>query len=145
MKTIYKTLSALIVLFVFSACDSYLDSDSADLQIPKSVDDYAPLLLGEAYPNTIGTDLSFAELMTDDVEMGPLYYDVAFLMDSNYGNINHEIDMSAGYGEFAHMWAQDYSQNLYDSYWKNRYHNILACNSIIEALPTMEGKEAQED
>ncbi|MBR5351286.1 MAG: RagB/SusD family nutrient uptake outer membrane protein [Prevotella sp.] len=145
MKTIYKTLSALIVLFVFSACDSYLDSDSADLQIPKSVDDYAPLLLGEAYPNTIGTDLSFAELMTDDVEMGPLYYDEAFLMDSNYGNINHEIDMSAGYGEFAHMWAQDYSQNLYDSYWKNRYHNILACNSIIEALPTMEGKEAQED
>lgn len=143
MKTIYRTFSFLTIMIALTACDSYLDSDSADLQIPKSVDDYAPLLIEEAYPNTIGTDLNYAELMTDDVEMGPLYYDNEYLIST--GIVNHEVDLTAGYGEYAHTWAQDYSEHLTDNYWKNRYHNILTCNSIIDALPTMEGQDAQKD
>ena len=145
MRTRNIILSLVALLFLLTACNDYLDSDSADLQIPKSVDDYAPLLMGEAYPNTIGTELSFLELMTDDIEMGPLYYDEQFLNDGTFGGINKGVDMNAGYGQYAHIWSQDYSEYLSDTYWSHRYHNILACNSIIQALPTMENKDAQKD
>lgn len=128
-----------------ASCNGYLDSSSADLQIPKSVDDYAPLLLGEGYPNTIGSDLSFAELMTDDVEMGPLYYTDEQIADPDNFSLIEGVDQNVGYGTYAHSWARDYPQYLNDSYWDARYHNILACNSIIDALPDMADQDAEVD
>lgn len=146
MKPTYRKIFYSIALAsLLASCNGYLDSSSADLQIPKSVDDYAPLLLGEGYPNTIGSELSFAELMTDDVEMGPLYYTEEQLADGDNFSLIEGVDQSTGYGTYAHSWARDYSQYLSDGYWDARYHNILACNSIIDALPDMANREEEAD
>lgn len=146
MKDIYKIICALVLMYSITSCDSYLDSDSADLQIPKAVEDYSPLLLGEGYPVSIGDEGCFFELMTDDVEMGPLQYDPAYLADTRRGIVEKGVDAyNAGYGIYAHAWTDDYSRYWIDKYWNSRYHNILTCNTIIDALPTMEDRDTKND
>lgn len=147
MKTIRINYFLLAIICpVVAACGSYLDSDSADLQIPESVNDYAPLLWGEGYPDNFGSQLSFSSLFTDDVEMGPLLYPVNESRDAVIYNYYHRdgIEFNAGYGQFAHIWAQDYLSYLSDTFWRGRYRNILACNAVIEALPTMSYTESEK-
>lgn len=144
LNTFKYALCAIIAATIFS-CDGYLKEDSADLLIPKSVSEYAPILLGEGYPNQFGSQISFVNLMTDDVEMGPLYYDPIQIADPKCASKWSEgIDLKAEYGQYAHIWQQDYSEQLNDKFWSGRYSNILGCNTIIEALPTMEYAESEE-
>lgn len=137
MLKILKYTLPCIIATVFFSCDNLLKEDSSDLLIPKSVDDYAPILLGEGYPDKFNSQIAFVNLMTDDVEMGPLYYDPEHLGDSKVTNWADGIDPRTGYGQNAFIWQKDYSENLNDMFWSGRYSNILACNAIIEALPVM--------
>lgn len=131
-----------IILYATAAtlfsCNGYLKEDSADLLIPKSVSEYAPVLLGEGYPQYFSSQISFVNLMTDDAEMGPLYYDPLQKADKKCTAWESGIDPKAGFGQYAYIWQSDYSENITDKFWSGRYSNILGCNAIIEALPTME-------
>ncbi len=143
LKISKYTLPCIIAISFFS-CDNLLKEDSSDLLIPKSVDDYAPILLGEGYPDNFNSQISFVNLMTDDVEMGPLDYDTEMVGDSKVTSWEKGIDPKAGYGQNAFIWQKDYQENLSDLFWSGRYSNILACNTIIEALPTMTYAEATQ-
>lgn len=140
LKTLKYIILCTTAATLFS-CDGYLKEDSADLLIPKSVSEYAPVLLGEGYPHHFGSQISFVHLMTDDAEMGPLYYDAAQKADKKCTGWENGIDPQAGFGQYAHIWQSDYSENITDKFWSGRYTNILGCNAIIEALPTMEYAE----
>jgi hypothetical protein len=63
-----------------------------------------------------------------------------YVESSSYSD---DIDPEAGYGQYAHIWAQDYSDYLNDTFWNGRYANILTCNTIIDALPSMKYTETQ--
>ena len=122
-----KAIYVLCLLFpLLGACDDYLKDDSDDLLIPESVNDYAPILMGEAYPDDLSDDLEQVHLMTDDVEMGPLYYDETMA--------NRVVSGVDGYydGEKAYTWGE-----ITENIWEHYYNYILGCNVIIEALPTM--------
>ena len=135
--------SCAVALSLFS-CNDYLKEDSADLLIPKSITDFTPLLLGEGYPDLFGSQISFVNLMTDDVEMGPLYYDPIQKNDKYCKTWREEIDVKTGYGESAFIWQSDYSEHITDNFWSGRYSNILGCNTIINALPEMTYTETEE-
>lgn len=139
-KTIHTL--ALATAFTLFACDGYLKEDSADLLIPKSVTEFAPLLLGEGYPYNFGSQIDFVNLMTDDVEMGPLYYDPVQRAHKTF-KMTPGIDSKAGHGPYAHIWQDDFSTYITDRFWAGRYSNILGCNAIIEALPTMTYHESE--
>ena len=126
---------AWLLLPLLAACNDYLKSDSDDLLIPESVNDYAPILLGEAYPDDLWYDLEQIHLMTDDVEMGPLYYDAAFDMSRVLDGIDGDTE-----GENAYTWGE-ISENI----WEHYYNGILGCNVIIEALPEMTYTESEYD
>lgn len=144
MLNILKYTLPCIIAIAFHSCDNLLKEDSSDLLIPQSVDDYAPLLLGEGYPDKFSSQISFVNLMTDEVEMGPLDYDPEMTGDSKVTSWEEGIDPKAGYGQNAFIWQKDFSENLKDLFWSGRYSNILACNAIIEALPSMTyAKETQ--
>ena len=131
-----KAIYVLCLLFpLLGACDDYLKDDSDDLLIPESVNDYAPILMGEAYPDDLSDDLEQVHLMTDDVEMGPLYYDPAF-------NMSKVIEGIDGYedGEEAYTWGE-----IEESLWQSYYNAILGCNVVIAALPTMTYTEDERD
>jgi hypothetical protein len=138
-KTLKYILFTAIALSA-SSCGGYLSSDSADLLIPSSLDDYSPLLLGTSYPSNFSSQISFVNLMTDDVEMGPLYYDPIMKADryvKNTATWAEGIDGASGYGQYAYTWTTDYENYTADTFWDGRYSNILGCNTIIDALPTM--------
>ena len=141
IKYIIICISALSMF----SCDNFLKEDSADLLIPTTMEDYAPILRGEGYPKRFTSQIGFVDLMTDDVEMGPLYYDPIQTGDRFYkkSKWREGADPNIGYGEFAHRWERDYSDHLADNFWAGRYSNILACNSIIDALPTMTYAETE--
>lgn len=129
----------MLILFLpcfLSACDDYLKEDSDDLLIPSLVNDYVPILLGEGYPDEFASEIEWIHLMTDDVEMGPLYYDESMYNNSKVTFID-DFDPAMGYGEMAYTWWADYSQYIKDNFWDARYKNILACNIIVDALPGM--------
>lgn len=142
-KKLIHIASFMAILSLFS-CDDYLKEDSADLLIPESVTDFTPLLLGEGYPDKFGSQISFVNLMTDDVEMGPLYYDAEQKNDRYCTTWREGIDAKAGYGEAAFVWQSDFSENIRDGFWSGRYSNILGCNTIINALPEMTYAETEE-
>lgn len=119
---------------LLAACDDYLKDDSDDLLIPSSVNDYLPVLLGEGYPDGLATNLEQVLLMTDDVEMGPLYYDDAMLSRVNVG-----VDGNSE-GEHAYTWG-----TISEDIWEDVYANILGCNVVIEALPTMTYADSEYD
>lgn len=149
MKTIKIYLLVLLPLLA-AACDDYLKEDSADLLIPKDVNDYIPLLLGEGYPDNFSSQIGWTSLMTDDVEMGLLYYDPEMKADVANVTITEGVDQATGDGELLYTWQRDYSPCFTSSltgptnkFWESRYENILACNAIIEALPDMTYAETE--
>lgn len=46
-------------------------------------------------------------------------------------------------GEVFYTWWADYSDYATDKFWDDRYKNILGCNIVIDALPTMTYEESE--
>ena len=142
MKKIKIYILLLFLPWFMSACNDYLKEDSADLLIPSLVNDYVPILLGEAYPDNFSSQIDWTYLMTDDIEMGPLYYDESMYNNSKVTIIDG-FDPSMGDGEVLYTWWADYSNYIADKFWDARYKNILACNIVIDALPDMKYEESE--
>ena len=131
-----STIYVLCVLFpLLWGCNDYLKADSDDLLIPTSVNDYAPILIGEAYPDRLWYDLvEQVSLMTDDIEMGPLYYD-----DAMANRVTEGVDGNSG-AENAYTWG-----TITEDIWENYYSYIRGCNVVIAALPEMTYAEGEYD
>lgn len=128
MKTNILLYTLVVSLVTLSACDDYLKDDSGDLMIPQSVGEFQPLLYGEAYPVNYNREAGWINLQTDDVELGPMTG--SLLMPERYNS-------NVGEGKLAYTWQEDIDEKITDTYWTKRYNNILACNLVVEALPTM--------
>lgn len=127
-----KSIIAIWLLAMLSGCDSYLQDTSGDLLIPGNVEEYTPLLYGEGYPRTFNKDAGWFKLMTDNVEMSNLETSNEELKNTNY------FDVSSGReGRYVYLWDYNMGEKVADNFWQARYANILGCNAIIEALPTM--------
>ena len=131
------------LLFVLSGCNDYLKEDSGDLLIPNKVEDFANMLYAEGYPSEFNDDVAWFKLMTDDIEMGQLEIDP--YDDDSYKSYDLFDSYEGGEGRQAYVWSQDIELKIKDNFWANRYANILACNTVIDALPTMaiEGDSAK--
>ena len=130
-----RTIYLLCLLFpLLTACNDYLKGDSDDLLIPENVNDYIPILQGGGYPEELTRDLGQIQLMTDDVEMGPLYYDESMASDIMDGSDGSEDE------EEAYTWGK-----ISETIWVNYYSRILHCNVVIAALPTMTYAEGERD
>lgn len=138
MKKIVIYTAVLGLAFSQTACDDFLKEDSGDLLIPKKVEEFAPVLYGEAYPSNFDKEVAWITLMTDDIEMGRLEKDPSKTppveeMESTYED-----------GRQAFIWHQNIAEKITDTYWDKRYANILGCNTIIDALPAMEYEPQEE-
>lgn len=131
----------LLGALIATGCSDYLKEDSGDLLIPKKVEEYSPMLYAEGYPSDFNDDASWFKLMTDDVELGRLEIDSlgeAYLdKDGNAFDV-----LEGGEGKQAYTWNVDIEEKLTDNFWNARYENILACNIVIDALPTMEVQDS---
>lgn len=121
---------------IFTGCDDFLKEDSGDLLIPGKVDEFSPMLYAEGYPSTFNSDVDWFVLMTDDVEMGQLETDENDAESLDRKNWDVFDSYKGGEGFEAYSWKQKIG--ITDRFWDNRYKNILACNTVIDALPDMD-------
>lgn len=141
MKKIIKLYACLLAgLGLTAGCSNFLKEDSGDLLIPGKAEEYAPMLYKEGYPMNFDKEVAWLSLMTDDVEVGHLDLDPA---DKEYDTRNpNSFDSWYGAtGEDSYKW-QEKIEDYTESFWDNRYKNILACNVVIDALPEMEYAES---
>ena len=127
-------IGVILLIGVLTSCNDYLKESSDDLLIPKKVDEFASVLQGDGYPNTLTEDIEWMDLMTDDAEVSP-----SANPNSTQADGDDNVYLPVGRGAFT--WAQDieYYDTSYGKTYLNRYKNIMACNIIIENANTMQG------
>lgn len=133
----YNLLSSIgfiLLAGILISCNDYLKESSDDLLIPKKVDEFESVLLGDGYPNTLTEDIEWMDLMTDDAEVSP-----SANPNSTQSDGDDNVFLPVGRGAFT--WAQDieYYDTSYGKAYLNRYKNIMTCNIIIENANTMTG------
>ena len=140
MKKITKLYMCLLGgMFLGAGCNDFLKEDSGDLLIPGKVEEYAPMLYKEGYPMDFYNEVAWFNLMTDDVEMGHLELDPE---DEEYENWEKSTKNFSDFttmvdGGEVYQWKDRFDGHS-DRFWESRYQNILACNTVIDALPQME-------
>ena len=139
MKLTY-TIGYALLSTAFISCSDYLNESSGDLLIPEKVDEFQSVLYGEGYPNSFTEDVEWIDLMTDDVEISPSAHPESYNSDGDDTN-----NISAGQGAFCWAYDIEYYLTGYAKPYENRYKNIMACNTVIEAAETMTGNPAKID
>ena len=132
------TIGCLLASAALASCSDYLNESSGDLLIPEKVDEYQSVLYGEGYPNSFTDDISWIDLMTDDVAISPSAHPESYNTDGDDTN-----SIPAGQGAFCWAYDIEYYLTGYASPYENRYKNIMACNTVIEAAETMTGNPAK--
>lgn len=135
---INHTIGCLLMASAFASCSDYLNESSGDLLIPEKVDEYQSVLYGEGYPNSFTDDVEWIDLMTDDVEISPSAHPESYNTDGDDTN-----NIPAGQGAFCWAYDIEYYLTGYAKPYENRYKNIMACNTVIEAAETMTGTPAK--
>lgn len=128
MKKILYTFATVVTLCLMS-CGEFLKTTSGDLIKPTNVNHFTELLNGEAYPQSFHKYTDWFKLMTDDVQMGPT---------GNYSISTQYDALEGGDGLWAYSWDVDIEEKITDQAWASAYKHILGCNTVIDALPTME-------
>ena len=140
MKLTY-TMGCALLSTAFISCSDYLNESSGDLLIPEKVDEFQSVLYGEGYPNSFTSDVEWIDLMTDDVEISPSNGHPE--SDGEEGDDTNSL--TAGQGAFCWAYDIEYYLTGYARPYENRYKNIMACNTVIEAAETMTGNPAKID
>lgn len=135
---INHTIGCLLIASAFASCSDYLNESSGDLLIPEKVDEFQSVLYGEGYPNSFTTDVEWIDLMTDDVAISPSSHPESYNSEGDDTN-----SIPAGQGAFCWAYDIEYYLTGYARPYENRYKNIMACNTVIEAAGTMTGNQAK--
>lgn len=118
-----------------SSCDSFLEEKSQDLIVPKTINEYKELLLGEAYFSDTEA-CPYLEVMTDDV--------VEHINHRAYYEEDHRSNV---YGYYT--WQKDpeisaTGARVYDKAWEIYYHRILMSNIVLDKAKNGENGVALE-
>ena len=129
------TLLVAITAITLSSCSDFLEEESQDLIIPKSIVDYQELLYGET--SRINTQFvnGWLDVMTDDTE-GRL---------NAWGFGGDQRSKAYGYYTWqANNEVQAAGAMIKDGAWDYYYRNILTSNIVLNDVPTTKGTEAEK-
>jgi hypothetical protein len=120
---------------MLSSCSDFLEEESQDLIIPKSIVDYQELLYGET--SKINTQFvnGYLDLMTDDAE--------GKLNAWGFGGDQR----TKGYGYYtwqSNNEIQPTGAIVKDAAWDYYYRNILTSNIILNDVPLTKGTESEK-
>lgn len=131
-----KYIAILCCALIFFSCEKFLEEESQDLVVPKSVQDYRELLFGEGYSRGSNTVNLYLDIMSDDV--------TEILKAWGFGG-----DMRLrGFGYYA--WQQEPERQhggVYyaDDAWDKYYHSILIANIILNEVDNARGTLAEKE
>ena len=124
--------TGIVLLYMLSGCDSFLEYSDKDVVIPETVEQYRQLLIGEGYPENFQGDADYIKLMDDDMEIW-------------VGNKSKDQTSDVAKYKGVFTWQRDLEEEMSktDGAYPARYKNILGCNLIINDMEKMKG--GQED
>lgn len=129
-------LYIIVVGILLGACSDFLEENSQDLMIPKSVKNYKEFLYGEGLNNKVVL-CEYLDVMTDDAE--------------EIINTNRPAATSTDTRKFWSYYTwQEYPEMqmdnslLEDNAWGEYYHRILIANIVLDHLNDMIGTYAEK-
>ena len=131
-----KYFIILCCAVVFSSCDNFLEEESQDLIVPKTVQDYRELLFGEAYIGVNDRVNLYLDVMTDDVR--------EYLKSWGFGGDYRK----QAYGYYT--WQKNPEDRFdgaitKDNAWEVYYHNILIANVILDNVMDAQGSDMEKE
>ena len=129
----------LLGLLGLGACSDYLEKESSDEVIVKTVSDYSELLLGAGYPSPTKAIYNTLYLLDDD-----------FMLNDN--NFNDETDNAGAVGVFPFftwqpdMWErQEVDKSSYDETYSPTYERIMGVNAVLDGIDEATGDVEERD
>ncbi len=130
MKKIYIILAILVLLT--QGCNDFLEPESQDKVVPKTVSHLRELLLGEIIQNKKDYT-EYLSVMTDD------FAD----QDGNQYEYRNQL-----WGYYTWQREPEEGRDLAtrnDEAWSELYHTIFICNIIIDKTPSMHGTDEEKN
>ena len=126
-------------LLGLNACSDYLNKESSDEVIVKTVSDYSELLLGAGYPEPTGSLYNTLYLLDDD-----------YMLNEN--SLDDEEDYSGAVSAFpfytwqANMWErQEVNASTYGESYSPTYTRLMGVNAVLDGIDEAIGEIEDRD
>lgn len=142
-NTLYTLFGA--ALLSLSSCSDFLEPKSQSEYVPKDANALQEMLIGDAYPNTLGGGdlLGYLNIFDDDLQF-------CKVTDDGYG-FNENSQSQAEITKAMFTWQPDMfvlSKNngiSVPNSWKGYYELILGANAAIDYLGDVSGSEEEKN
>ena len=129
----------ILGLLGLNACSDYLNKESSDEVIVKTVSDYSELLLGAVYPEPTGSLYNTLYLLDDD-----------YMLNEN--SLDDEEDYSGAVSAFpfytwqANMWErQEVNASTYGESYSPTYTRLMGVNAVLDGIDEAIGEIEDRD
>ena len=129
----------ILGLLGLKACSDYLNKESSDEVIVKTVSDYSELLLGAGYPEPTGSLYNTLYLLDDD-----------YMLNEN--SLDDEEDYSGAVSAFpfytwqANMWErQEVNASTYGESYSPTYTRLMGVNAVLDGIDEAIGEIEDRD
>ena len=134
-----QIMICILGLLGLNSCSDYLNKESSDEVIVKTVSDYSELLLGAGYPEPTGSLYNTLYLLDDDYML-------------NESSLDDEEDYSGAVSAFpfytwqANMWErQEVDVSTYDESYSPTYTRLMGVNAVLDGIDEAIGEVEERD
>ena len=116
-------------------CGDFLERSAQNLTIPTTCADYTEILQGEGYFNSLLTNAVWLHLMTDDMELFTPAYE-------------NSLPYLLFRRRYVYQWRDEMEvvdEGFADNLFGHLYSQVLIANTCLDALPSLEGSDAEKD
>lgn len=140
MKKILTNISISLLTLVLGGCGDFLSEYSQDMVVPKTVDHFNELLIGEVYIQSYGVrdgmssgSCQFLNMLDDDIST------TGTSIQGNVGNPSYQRAVDGMFGYYA--WQRDVRYNFAktnktedNATWNDLYHRINVVNIMLNEI-----------
>lgn len=141
IKDIFKWVILAVWTLSWGGCSDFLNEESQDEVIPKTVTDFSELLMGSGYPSTSNYPGAICAQLDDDKEMNWLAQELS-------GNVLGSTAAEEWYPMFTwqpDMFRRNEGVALASTEYYQFYERIKGCNAVLDYIGDAIGTEAERE
>lgn len=141
IKDIFKWMILAAWTLLWSGCSDFLNEESQDEVIPKTVTDFSELLMGSGYPDVSSYAGAICAQLDDDKEMNWLGQELS-------GNVLGSTAAEEWYPMFTwqpDMFRRNEGVVLASTEYYQFYERIKGCNAVLDYIGDAIGTEAERE
>lgn len=141
IKDIFKWVILAVWTLSWGGCSDFLNEESQDEVIPKTVTDFSELLMGSGYPSVSNYPGAICAQLDDDKEMNWLGQELV-------GNVLGSTEAEAWFPMFTwqpDMFRRNEGVVLASTEYYQFYERIKGCNAVLDYIGDAIGTEAERE